>query len=454
MAVWPNLLTPGAAEHILQPMKLDRDRLNRLLRPQEPRRERALLSPPTPPTPARRHPRAIEELVDGQVVDTPHGPCLLSERRYPLHTVRGDAYLGELRSLAGTPAVRLTPQPGLDRFDFASAAFLDVETTGLSGGAGTLAFLVGIGAFAEDAFVVSQFFMRHPGEEPALLHAVTQKLAGCTSLVTFNGRGFDVPLLATRFRLAWQTMPLADAPHFDVLLAARRLWRARLESCALSNLERAVLGYERSEADVPGWLIPSLYQEFLQGGDAAPIARIFYHNREDIVSMAALAAILCRACLAPTEDESLHPIDRVALARALEEAGDDELAIEAYRRALAQPLPDAMRRAALAWLGGLFKRRGEHDAAAAVWQEWITSLADDDVTPFLELAKHYEWRAREVATALLWGRWARQIVEGWPEGATRAAMLAGLDHRIARLLRKLGAGASHGANHLPREDAE
>ena len=433
-------------------MKLDRDRLNRLLRPQEPRSARALLSPPAPPVPTYPRRRALEELVDGQVVDTPHGPCLLSERRYPLHTVRGDAYLGELRHLAGASVARLTPQPGLERFDFASAAFLDIETTGLSGGAGTLAFLVGVGAFAEDAFVVSQFFMRHPGEEPALLHAVTQKLAGCTSLVTFNGRGFDVPLLATRFRLAWQAMPLADAPHFDVLLAARRLWRARLESCALSNLERAVLGYERSEADVPGWLIPTLYQQFLQGGDAAPLARIFYHNREDIVSMAALATIVCRACLAPTEDEALHPIDRMALARALEEAGDDDLAIAAYRRALAQALPDALRRAALARLGGLLKRRGEHAAAAMVWQEWITSLADDDVTPFLELAKHYEWRAREIATALMWARWARQIVEKWPEGAARTTTLAGLDHRLARLLRKLTTGVSDDANHPPYED--
>lgn len=435
-------------------MKLDRDRLNRLLRPQEPRRERALLSPPMPPASTRHHQRAIEELVDGQVVDTPHGPCLLSERRYPLHTVRGDAYLGELRHLAGAPAARLTPQSGLERFDFASAAFLDVETTGLSGGTGTLAFLVGVGAFTEDAFVVSQFFMRHPGEESALLHAVTQKLAGYTSLVTFNGRGFDVPLLATRFRLAWQTMPLADAPHFDVLLAARRLWRARLESCALSNLERAVLGYERSEADVPGWMIPSLYQQFLQGGDATPIARVFYHNREDIVSMAALAALLCRACLAPTEDESLHPIDRVALARALEEAGDDDLAIEAYRRALAQALPDAMRRAALMRLGGLLKRRGEYAAAAMIWQEWITSLADDDVTPFLELAKYYEWRAREAATALLWARRAYQIVEKWPEGAARTATLAGLDYRIARLQRKLTASASDDTDHPLHQDRQ
>lgn len=423
-------------------MKLDRDRLNRLLRPQAPRRARALLSPPATPAPARHHQRAIEDLVDGQVLDTPHGPCLLSERRYPLHTVRGDVYLGELRPLVGAPAARLTPQPGLERFDFASAAFLDIETTGLSGGVGTLAFLVGIGTFEEDGFVVSQFFMRHPGEEPALLHAVTQKLAKCASLVTFNGRGFDIPLLTTRFRLAWQTMPLADAPHFDVLLAARRLWRARLESCALSNLERAVLGYERSEADVPGWLIPALYQQFLQGGDAAPIARVFYHNREDIVSMAALAALLCRAWLAPTEDDSLHPIDRVALARVLEEAGDDDLAIEAYRRALTQALPDALRRTALTRLGGLLKRRGEHTAAAAVWQEWITSLSDNDVTPYVELAKYYEWRACDAATALLWGRWARQIVEGWPEGAARAATLAGLDHRIARLLRKLMASPS------------
>ncbi|HEY64026.1 MAG TPA: tetratricopeptide repeat protein [Caldilineae bacterium] len=417
-------------------MKLDRERLNRVLRPHQ-TRPRALVIPPVS-TPAEGPP--LERLVGGQVMATPYGSCLVVERRYPLDERRGPARLGDLLHLPGVAVVRLNPYPGLDALDFRSAAFIDTETTGLSGGAGTLVFMVGVGRFEGDRFVVRQFFMRRPDEERALLDRVMDAVADAAAVVTFNGRSFDLPLLTTRFRLARLEVPLADVPHFDLLTAARRVWRRRLDSCALTNLEREILRYSRAADDVPGWLIPTLYQRYLWEGDVIPMARVFYHNREDVLSMVALAAVLCRACSVPEEDDALHPIDYTALGWALEQSGDWSAAERAYRRALADYLPDDVRCYALSRLGTLLKRQGRREEAAALWQEWITSVPGDDVTPFVELAKHCEWHERDLEAALMWSQWARQIVEGWPPGYRRDVTLGELDHRISRLRRKLERG--------------
>jgi uncharacterized protein YprB with RNaseH-like and TPR domain len=419
-------------------MKLDRERLDRVLRPHQARRERVLTSPLAPETspllPAAEP--SVEHLVGGQVVPTPHGDCLITERRYPLDVQRGDVCLGDLLRPPGRAAAWLNPQPGLEQFDFTNAAFIDAETTGLSGGVGTLAFLVGIGQFEDDGFVVRQFFMRRPDEEQALLHALAEVLAGNRALVTFNGRAFDLPLLSTRFRLAWRSLPLADAPHFDVLTAARRVWRRRLDSCALVSLERDILRFSRTEEDVPSWLIPTLYQQYLQEGTVEPMARVFYHNREDILSMTALAATLCWGCVAFESAGFLAPVDYVSVGQVLEDAGDWARAEGAYRQALARPLPDEARRTTLARLGSLLKRQERREEAAALWEEWVTSVPGDDVTPFVELAKHHEWHTHDVEAALMWSRWARRIAEGWPPGPERDLTLSELDHRITRLLHK------------------
>ncbi|NOZ29364.1 MAG: tetratricopeptide repeat protein [Chloroflexi bacterium] len=418
-------------------MKLDRERLNRVLRPHQARRPRALAIPPVSIS-AEGAP--LERLVGGRIVATPHGSCLTVERRYPLEERRGHVRLGDLLHLPGAAVTRLNPYPDLDAFDFRSAAFIDTETTGLSGGTGTLVFMVGVGRFEGDHFVVRQFFMRRPDEERALLDQVLDAMADAAAMVTFNGRSFDLPLLTTRFRLARLEMSLIGVPHFDLLTAARRVWRRRLNSCTLTNLEREVLRFSRSVDDVPGWLIPTLYQRYLWEGEVTPMARVFYHNREDVLSMVALATILCRACSVPEEDDALHPIDYTALGWALERAGDWPQAERAYRRALADPLPDDVRDYALARLGTLLKRQGRRREAAELWQEWINRAPGDDVTPFVELAKHYEWHERDLETALMWSQWARRIVEGWPPGYRRDATLGELDHRIGRLRRKLERG--------------
>ena len=144
-----------------------------------------------------------------------------------------------------------------------------------------------------ERFRVRQYFMRDYHEEGALLHALAEELGRFDQLVTFNGKMFDVPLLDARFRLNRGRFPLAGAPHLDLLHPARRLWKARLESCRLQSLEAELMGLRR-HGDIAGEEIPHVYFDWVRRRDARMLARVFEHNRQDIVSLAALAVLACQ----------------------------------------------------------------------------------------------------------------------------------------------------------------
>ena len=386
---------------------------------------------------------------------TRYGSCLVSETRLPAAEARSLSLAAAL-AISGSAVAACSRDPALDGFDVRRAAFLDTETSGLAGGAGTFAFMVGIGKF-EDAgdelvYVVRQVFMRSPAEERALLEATAALLADCTGMVSFNGRAFDAPLLTMRYALKGQPSPLAGLQHFDLLPAARQRWRLRLPSCALGALERDILAHTRSQEDVPGWLIPSMYSEYARSvasGNPSPtaiddMARVFYHNREDIVSMAPLAAMLCTPFEESGQafpDQTHHPVDSASLGRCFEELGWLDMSERAYRMALERALSPEVRTVALSRLGWLLKRQERRAEAVAIWQDWITSVPGPDPTPYEELAKHHEWQANDLAAARTWTLWALHTARQLPAGPSREQALNSLQHRLERLERKL-AGTS------------
>src|SRR5438309_4805441 len=213
----------------------------------------------------RRPPRVaaepIERVVGGEVVDTGAGSLLVVRREYPLTHRHGRVPLDGVRRAPLDVLARVARVEG-DGLAAERLLFLDTETTGLAGGTGTYAFLVGAGWIEDDRFVVVQHFMRDLDEEAALLAALAPLLERASALVTFNGSGFDVPLLETRFILGRRRWPAALL-HLDLMHPARRVWAARFVDCRLSTLEREVLGHRR-ENDVPGSVIPSLYFDFLR----------------------------------------------------------------------------------------------------------------------------------------------------------------------------------------------
>ena len=181
-------------------------------------------------------------------------------------------------------------------------AFLDTETTGLMGGSGTVAFLVGVGRITDAGFAVRQFFMRDFGEESSQLTALAEHLNDFDVLVTYNGKSFDAPLLETRYRMSRLRVPLERLQHVDILHGSRRIWKSRFETCQLVQLEHRILGYTR-EGDVPGGMIPQLYYDFIKKQRPSLVEPILEHNRLDIVSLACLTAIVPRAFLEPHEIE-------------------------------------------------------------------------------------------------------------------------------------------------------
>ena len=234
-----------------------------------------------------------------------------------------------------------------------------------------------------------------------------------------------------------------DRPHLDLLHPARRLWRRRLQSCRLINLEQMILGLQRSEDDVPGSLIPYLYVDYVRTGQAGAMSRVFYHNREDIVSMVALAHHLIQAYASPDEAEEglgVQGEDWLALGISYEKRDESARAEAAYRRALDAIADSRMRADAFAHLALLFKRQARWAEAADVWQLWLTSVPGVDPTPYVELAKYCEWQANDLEQAEMWTAWALHNLRNAPVYQRLPGQMADLEHRLERVRRKRAVG--------------
>ena len=395
----------------------------------------------------------------GAEVETPFGPAWVRVIRYPL-SERPD--LVALLGLEPDALVAAGRDATLAGLDTGRSVFIDTETTGLTADTSTYTFLVGIGRFelpatadpiAAGAFVVRQIFMRHPGEERAQMYLVAEALDGAAGIVSFNGRGFDLPLVQNRFVLSRLPFPWIGLPHLDLLPASRRVWRTRLESCRLTSLEQNILGVQRSEDDVPGYQIPDIYREYYRSGVVSNmLVRVFYHNLIDITTMPLLAARLGQLYQVQGLSgrvDALHPAERLCLARAYADLGWDDAAELAYRAALSHASADAERTQAYRELGFLLKRLERRDEAAALWEEWVAGVAGEEIIPYVELAKHHEWRTGDLAAARGWAAWALKIVEGWLPGLTREMTLADLRHRLARIEAKLEGQAPPAAQDEP-----
>jgi hypothetical protein len=371
----------------------------------------------------------VEAVVGGTLAETASGPIVTVRREFALdHRHGGVELTGALAAapeLLGVLSPDGAPAGGVRRL-----LFLDTETTGLAGGTGTYAFLVGVGRVEADRFVVQQFFMRDLDEEPALLAALDPLIEGAHGFVTYNGSGFDLPLLEARFILSRRRWP--PRWHLDLLRPARRMWGSRLSDCRLATIESRVLGLER-EDDVPGPLIPALYFDYLRRRRSGALTRVFSHNRADVLSLAAVTAWLARALDHPDQC-GLAPQDYAGLARLWARA-DPERGYSYYRRAMDAGLTGLEAERVRLTLAAWEKRRERWEAACALWEAAVQSPGFDP-RPWEELAKFYEHRVRDLAAArdLVLRALARGRAAGAPTG-----VLADLEHRLARLVRRLAA---------------
>jgi uncharacterized protein YprB with RNaseH-like and TPR domain len=287
----------------------------------------------------------------------------------------------------------LALDPGLAGCDPSRALYLDTETTGLAGGAGTVAFLVGL-AWWDDAsdppaLVMEQLLVRNLGEEAPMLAHVAERIRGASMLVSFNGKAFDMPLLRARFVMARMEAP-REPPHLDLVHVARRLHKPRGLACKLTSLERGLLGFERHD-DVPSSDVSACYLHFLRTGDTKALLGVVEHNAWDVLAMAALVGLYGE----PLEGTQLGADDLAGVARTLKRAGRVEEAFLVADRAARESTLALRARAEIA------KARGDR-ARALLDFEALAEKAEEEALPAvrLELAKLYEHFVKEHARAL------------------------------------------------------
>jgi hypothetical protein len=398
-------------------------RLDRLRAGAVPSASTRVDAPRAVPAPSVDRAGRLARALGGDVLRGRDGSVVVLEARGALPLARG-------------PLARLPDAVGTD----VPLVCLDTETTGLGTAAGTVAFLVGLGWWEGDRFVVRQLLLPDHGDEPALLAALGDALPPDAWLVTYNGRSFDWPLLATRFRLH-HLPPPSHAGHLDLLPLARQLWRHRLPDARLASVEHGVAGIRRAD-DLPGALIPERYFRFLRDGDGSLLGDVVRHNRQDVASLARLLAVLAGTLERSSDGSATHPGDLAGLGRAYLRRRRYADALGCFEAALPHapraPDPDPWRATLAERLAHdrarTLSRLGRHADASVAWLLLAEEGGRLAAMAWIQVAKHREHRERDPVGAL------RASVAAWRAARTSSPSHArwvarDLEQRVARLRR-------------------
>jgi tetratricopeptide (TPR) repeat protein len=309
----------------------------------------------------------------------------------------------------------------------------------LAGGVGTHAFLVGIGYFHGQEFLIRQYFMRDFDEEPAVLLAVSENLNHFQSLASYNGKCYDLPLLENRSIVNRIDFDSAAWSHLDLLFPSRRLWKRRIQDCSLANVEQKILNVER-EIDIPSYLIPQIYFDYLRSGVIDPLIPVFHHNIYDILSLVGLSALISQAIqdfvIAGMED----PIDLYSLGRFHYTLGNYPESIACFESALSKDMPTEWQQVTYMSLAYVYKRIGKFERAAQIWLHLLKKEFPFNFYVYEELAKYYEHKEKDYPQAMLI---VDRVLESlnmntcFSSNFNYGKVLESLKYRRARLERKM-----------------
>lgn len=374
----------------------------------------------------------IESLVTGHEFDTIFGKIFSSNHQYSDQHQHGAVPLKPFTKYE--VLCEWAQAAHLAANDISEFIFLDTETTGLSGGTGTIPFMIGAARFNGDQFVLEQFFLRNPAEEKAQLAALSEFVDGAKVVVSYNGKSFDIPIINTRYILNRLSNPFDEMGHIDLLHITRRVWKRRLKQCNLGNIEKQILEFYRTDEDIPGYLVPEFYRNYVADGDASQIAGIFYHNEIDVVSLSALFTTLAAILEDPTSDKLSHAEDIYSIGRLMESLDREVLAeqlyasthfIESNREELILSLISRAR---------ISKKNKNYSDALPFWIQ-ANDLGSIDAA--LELAKYYEHIVKDYSKALLI---TDQLLQQATTNATlslKGEIFVSLEKRKKRLLQKI-----------------
>jgi len=378
----------------------------------------------------RSHKR-LEELVAGKYINTPNGDVYRARTKFPSDYEHGSCLLSDYFQVHSDHLAKLGKLAKEADLDLHGALFLDTEASGLSGGTGTYAFMIGVGYFYRDEFVVDQLFVDSYAKEEGMLDLLREYLEAVSFIISFNGKSFDLSLLETRYLIHGQESPFQGFPHLDLLHPSRNLWNLNLENCRLQTLEREIFGFIRTD-DVPGEEVPGIYFEYIRSGDPTRIAGVFEHNVYDIVSLVTVTTMLEQNFRGERNIPNESGLTMFSRGKIYERRGDFEQAIECYYRALGDQLSANRRNAIHSKLAMLYKKTERWDEAIQLWEKQIHHLSIFSLEPYVELAKYYEHQVKDYSAAI---DYVQLALDELPDH--RADDYHELLHRHERLERRL-----------------
>lgn len=340
----------------------------------------------------------IDAVLPGEVIGDEAYGFFLYRRTFPCDYPLGSVPLGAGLTCSGRQVALSACDDTLRDFNPENTCYVDTETTGLAGGAGTVAFLVGLGYFRDGSFTLEQCFMRDYDDEGPMLAYLAEKFTSFDCIVSYNGKSFDLPLLRTRFVQHRLSIPFTDTAHYDLVHAVRRVWKKRLSDCSLNNIERLILDFHR-EGDVPGYLIPRIWLDYLETRDARPLEGVFYHHAMDILSLAALAGHLSQCLAAEAGPAFRHAEDQISVIRLYYRNKEYTSVMEHGQTFLeTSRVTDDLRRECLTLVGNAAKRLGRYDEMYNAWK-MLHEEYPTDSTGAAELSKFLEHQFRNPRAA-------------------------------------------------------
>ncbi|MBN2602070.1 MAG: ribonuclease H-like domain-containing protein [Candidatus Marinimicrobia bacterium] len=371
--------------------------------------------------------QSISTVVEGSWINTHFGDIFRAEFSYDLREPYGSLNLDQVYALDNeliAELFQINPASNPERF-----LFIDTETTGLSGGTGTIAFMIGLGFIENHSFIVHQYFITQLSHEEGMLELLQKLIPNFDCLVSYNGKSYDIPLLNSRFVINRMRPIPEDSGHIDLLHPTRMLWKYSMENCKLKTVETDRLGLFRDD-DIPGEMIPDAYFDYLRCRRIDKIERIFYHNRFDIITLLATLILIINAYESHDPDD--NPLTDYAKARMFTRKKNIGRSIAHYEHVLNSNVSPGRRQKTSLELAALYKKAGEYKKAVTLWQTVIGEDFPLALEPYLELAMYYEHHSKEYPKA---DEVITEALARLPQ--YRADERAQMEHRLDRIKQKL-----------------
>jgi uncharacterized protein YprB with RNaseH-like and TPR domain len=372
-------------------------------------------------------PPSLTDTLPGSWEKTSAGDCFVVRKHFPFSLLHGDRELSDLPQIDVFESI--SAYSGISEIPLEQYLFIDTETTGLSGGAGTYVFLVGAAKYETDGIHFAQFFLQDPSNEPCQLAALEEFCANAKVVVSYNGKSFDLPRIKNRYLFHGWPAIFQNIFHLDLLHIVRRLWKTQLPTCSLGDVEYHLLGIQRESHDISGWQVSEKFFEYLQNNDPDPLKGVFYHNEVDVISLITLLSYITDRLANPLSAPYLNREDLVTVGRYLLYLSKADQAIEVLSKALKnKSLSDESTLLGLISLASIYKKNNDFASAVPLWEK-CASL--NDIQSKVELAMYYEHKKSEFQEAIHWTLSAQSSSK--LTRISKNQYKKELDHRLKRL---------------------